>query len=197
MESKTWVLRQRGLALPIKSVGGDTGSKFFTSPYALNENALLVLDYNGRLLFLNLSRACWMYWQGSDDEDGPCVDNYTEIDVPGKAIADMTVADGKVFVNSCSVGILLIAPGSGSSGGAAPPTPSTPGWCTNGGEWAARTSQSGCKWSPVPNSDPQSCVYQQKSWCQGQCEGIWCGPGVKDAGCGAGGWCQKVGSRKP
>ena len=108
-----------------------------------------------------------------------------------------TAADGKVFVNSCSVGILLIAPGSGSSGGAAPPTPSVPGFCTSGPEWAAKTSQSGCKWSPVPNSDPQSCVYQQKSWCQGQCEGIWCGPGVKDAGCGAGGWCQKVGSRKP
>lgn len=72
--------------------GKDTKSQFFASPVWLDDNTLLVLDYNRRLLVINVLEACLA------NRSGACVDNYTQVALPGRSMADMVQYEDMVFI---------------------------------------------------------------------------------------------------
>ena len=81
-------------------VGRDTKSRFFTTPLWLDEERLLVLDYERRLLVVSFADACL------SNLGGACVDNYTQIALPGRGIADMASANGRIFVALSEDGLI-------------------------------------------------------------------------------------------
>ena len=64
--------------------GGETSSQFFTTPIWLNDDRLLVADYNNKLLEVNATLA--------EVEPG------TEVELPGHVIADPVLADNVLIV---------------------------------------------------------------------------------------------------
>ena len=72
--------------------GEDSDSQFFTTPIWLDDETLLVLNYEGSLAIASYPDACLA------SRSGACVDNFAEAELPGRAMADMAVEDGRVFV---------------------------------------------------------------------------------------------------
>lgn len=72
--------------------GDESGSQFFTTPVWLDDETLLVLNYEGSLAFASFPDACLA------NRAGACVDNFTESELPGRSMADIVVDNGHVFV---------------------------------------------------------------------------------------------------
>lgn len=72
--------------------GSDTGSQFFTTPVQLDNDVVLIADYNFRLFTANLQNACL------SNRSGSCIDNPTGISIDGHIIAETPTGDGLVFL---------------------------------------------------------------------------------------------------
>jgi outer membrane protein assembly factor BamB len=74
-------------------ISGDaSSSQFFTTPVWWDDDTLLVLNYEGSLILVSYPNACLA------NRSGACVDNFTEAELPGRALADMVADSGRVFV---------------------------------------------------------------------------------------------------
>jgi outer membrane protein assembly factor BamB len=73
--------------------GEDLKAQFFASPYWLDDERMLILDYSGYLRMVNYRYGCMTV------QTGACVtDNPMASEVAGKSMTDMVVDDGKVFI---------------------------------------------------------------------------------------------------